>query len=389
MEKIKTLDLRENGDETKIESFVLSTKGYHLGSSDQWREKYVTDRDNIEKAAELNTPAINKGETFYRTSKLSLPREKMNVVNEKYETRTIRDIKKASWIITSSNYLSSLTNTMWDALHSSSSFIASLKAYTGKNGMSLDIENQLIEKLEAEECVLVLRNHYYHHGKNNLSNFYTRLDSEVEKSRGYQTYCPIANKKEWDFMLNNKNIIVTDVFINKLATEDSLIIDTKSYDGIVAMLKGNDKENYILAMEIMANCNVEESKGFLALLFFRFEEKFKEVNAWNHVNFKSIRTRFEQYALQYSRSHVSPYNQFIEQLIKEGGLTVYVMTAILDTVYDHVIKQSFGIDANCVFELTRSNLKLKEEYAKKCIDKNLGEVIKEENQLVNMNILPF
>jgi len=390
-EKIKKIDFNINDDETKIESYNINDIGYYLGSSDQWREKHVNDTNNIYNKAKENLPALFKGDTFFRTAKLSLPREKMNVVNEKYGTKTIRDIKKADWIITSENYINSLIDQTWDTLISSDKLITSIKAHPDKNGMNTDQENSLIMDLE-EDCFIIINNGYYHsYNKNknkpNYLDFFDRMDN-LDKSRGYHTYCPMVSKHQWEYMLNNVNDIILDIYINKLATEDSVVIDTETYRSLCSMFKGKDTENYTLGMEIMANCNVEESKGFLALLFFRFENKFKEAKAWNHVNFKTIKTRFEKYALQYSRSHVSPYSQFIEHLVKENGLTVFVMEAVLDTVYNHVIKQSFGIDVDSVFELNRSNLKLKDKYAQKCIDKNIGEVLKEESKLINMD-LPF
>lgn len=390
-EKIKKISLNVDNNDKKIESYDIYEMGYYLGSSDQWREKHVNDTNNIYNKAKENLPTLFKGNTFYRTAKLSLPREKMNVVNEKYGTKTIRDIKKANWIITSENYINSLIDQTWDTLISSDKLIALVKAHLGKNGMDTDQENSLIIDLEKEDCFFIINNGYYHNSSKkqpNYLDFFNRIE-DLDKSRGYHTYCPIKCKTEWDYMLNNINDIILDVYLNKLATEDSVIVDTETYNSLCSMFKGNDTENYTLAMEIMANCNVEKSKGFLALLFFRFENKFKEAKAWNHVNFKTIKTRFEKYALQYSRSHVSPYNQFIEHLVEEKGLTIFVMEAVLDTVYNQVIKQSFGIDMNSVFELNRSNLKLKDEYAKKCIDKNIGEVLKEESKLVLTDKLPF
>jgi len=131
---------------------------------------------------------------------------------------------------------------------------------------------------------------------------------------------------------------------------------------------------------MLANCNVEESRGFVALLFFRFcENKFKGTKSWNHVNFKTVRNRFEKFSLTWSRHHTSPYDQFITQLVKdEKGLTTFVMESILDTVYDEVIRDSFGIKTASVFEFKRTDLKLKKEYADKCIDRNIGEVLMEE-----------
>jgi len=389
LEIIKSLrfDVTENKNKDTIENFGLIPKGYYLGSSDQWRDEHVSNTNSISIAAKKNNPSINEGDLFYRCPKLSLPREKMNIVNERYKTKTTRNIDKANWIITSQKYLKSLIDTMWDTLVDSSELAVSLKSHAGKNGMPLDMENKLIKELEDEKCFIqVLNNYYYHNNNNDAASMFNRIDKLTTKSRGYQTYIHFDNKDTWDFMIKNEDIIITDSHLNKLATEDSLIIDTDTYNSLSSMFKGRDTENYTLGMEIMSNCNVEESKGFLALLFFRFEIKFREAKSWNHINFKTIRDRFEKYTLNYSRNHVSPYNQFIEHLIKENGLTIYVMEAILDTVYEQVIEQSFGIDMNTVFELNRCDLKLKDEYVKKCIDKNIGEVLKEENKLINMDL---
>jgi hypothetical protein len=383
MDKIKYITIRTDS-EKGVQGVDIGFSGYYLGSSDQWNQKNnIINQNDIIDAAKSNILTNITGRTFYRCAKLALPREKMNVINEKYNTKVIRDIKKADHIIISEKYITSLTDSMWEKLYKAEDVLSLIQVH--KNVFDNNDYTMLLNDLnEAKHYThdiyySISTGYNYYNAKNNVDKLNKAID-KLSGSRGYHAYITAKEKKEWDYFKNNKNKLVLDSLLSSMAVEDSLVINREEFDQLCAMFKGQDSENHVLGMEMIANCNVDESRGFIALLFFRFcEDKFKRAKSWNHVNFKTVRNRFEKFNLTWSRHHTSPYDQFITELVNtENGLTAFVMESILDTVYDEVIEQSFGIKSNSVFEFKRADLKLKKEYADKCIDRNIGEVLKQE-----------
>jgi|TARA_R110000765_G_scaffold423491_1_gene532464 hypothetical protein len=388
MTELKHITINGNSDNHNIDSFNLDVLGEFKFSSDNWRgSNGDLLNDPIYTGTKKNKIDFNKVETIYRTPKLSLPREKLNVINNKYNTKTIRDINKADCIITSGLYIQSLIDTTWSNLVIGTELLEMLYKYKGKHGFNtVQLENEFIANItDGHYYTFQTPSTYYWDVKGtDTQNFVNRIEN-LGNSRGYHSYITPHNKLMHDTLYNNRDIVILDKYVNSIATEDSLTIDTKVYNQLKAMFSSSDKENIVLGMEIIANCNVEESKGFIALLFFNHSQSFRDAKSWNHVNFKTIRSKFEVYELTYARHSISPYDGFIKKLIEDKGLTKFVMESMLDTVYEKVIESSFGMNANAVFELNRTDLKLKPEYEKKCIDKNLGEVIEKELS----NYLPF
>ena len=52
---------------------------------------------------------------IYRYPKLTLPREKVNVVNKKYGSRVVRNKEDANILVVSSKYLEGITSHLWSA----------------------------------------------------------------------------------------------------------------------------------------------------------------------------------------------------------------------------------------------------------------------------------
>ena len=369
-----------------INQIQVEEVGYYAGSSNRWNEKNTQlTKDLLDSISKNDLNSIND-QTFYRCPKLSLPREKMNVINEKYNTKVIRDITKADRIIVSEKFINGLFAQSWDSIMSTDDFrnVINLSRHKGKIFTS-EVSEQF-EKMDLQNNYFTVDVPSNYYAENDAIEELEKIVDASSKARGYHHYVPLDLKSTLDEMFDNKDKLIWDSALAAKSTEDALIIDVETYTRLSQMFTGDDKDNWMLGLEMMANCNFNKSTGFIALLFFRFaENRFKATKSWNHVNVKTMRQKFEKYNLTYARHNSSPYNQFIELLVQDAGLTTFVMEAMLDTVYDNVVESTFGISAETVFEFNRSHLKLKPEYAEKCIDKNIGEVLLKET----FDDLPF
>lgn len=70
--------------------------------------------------------------------------------------------------------------------------------------------------------------------------------------------------------------------------DDALVITQTEFDQITSMFRSSDQDNHVLAMEIMANCNYQESMYYLLRTFKDFHSQMSNQRAKNHVNFKSL-----------------------------------------------------------------------------------------------------
>ena len=92
-----------------------------------------------------------------------------------------------------------------------------------------------------------------------------------------------------DHVLNNtKCPIYKDTSLLPHVNSGSLVIDAAKYKELKFMGESDDKNDHILLMEIMANCNYEQSVLYLWLLFTNFYSRFYYTKTRDHVNFKSL-----------------------------------------------------------------------------------------------------
>lgn len=76
--------------------------------------------------------------------------------------------------------------------------------------------------------------------------------------------------------------------ILKVLNQDNFIIDNEKYHELRAFGNTLDKENIILMMELMANCNFQKSIVYLFLLVKEFNSEIFSHKEAEHVNFKSL-----------------------------------------------------------------------------------------------------
>jgi hypothetical protein len=71
---------------------------------------------------------------------------------------------------------------------------------------------------------------------------------------------------------------------------NAAVIDEEMFARLSAMFDSNDRDNWVLAMEIMANSKYEESLYFIELLFKEHSGRMYDTPTKRHVNFKSLVT---------------------------------------------------------------------------------------------------
>ena len=228
-----------------------------------------------------------KGDKLYFLPGVNIPRVKLKDLSLQYGIKTVRDINQATHIFAGKNTKDKISNSHW--------------YYT--------IETSVIKSiLEDPETIM---DDYYKENLQQALEFYTEdtiVISYGTASEFRNSELPVLQRYIKSDMLRYSKTFYTvdddhkDLFPGILSLdiyneskllkyingEDAATIDEEMYLQISDMFKSSDRDNHILAMEIMANCNYMESLLFIEMLFKEYYNKISDCHTKNHVNFKSL-----------------------------------------------------------------------------------------------------
>ena len=386
LEKVNNTLMMQNGS-VKVKQlghFIesASNSGYgrsHMASND--REVIKNIMKNI---GSITSDDLKNADSLYRFPRLSLSRDKVKILQEKFDLKLKRDFDQADYGIVSEKYFDGLFTTKW--LSSVDPVDVGSWAQIYNDCMEEDLYEEIVEMLNKipEDAYVVLESEWFSsYSYDNVSNI-DRYSKMTEKARNmgdsscYHYY--IESLDQWNNIQTNLSKLVWDTNINDLATEDSEILTKEMYVQLKTMLgwhktesgcgwEGNrDKENMNLALAMIANCNIKESHTYLALLFAFMSDSMKDAGIWNSVNFKSVRKKFQNYIDMNGWNWCHSYNYMIEALIKDDALTEYAWKEISRRMYDDVLSSQYGIDGKNNFSISPESIQLKPELKAKMKD---------------------
>ena len=148
----------------------------------------------------------------------------------------------------------------------------------------------------------------------------------------WTTYNRLTTVTDEDFArLNNLNnpsyTVYSEQSLIELVNEDSAIIDKTMYNQIRTMFESTNREDKLMALSIMSNCNVKPSLHFLLLLLREFSGQIVSLKEHKHVNFKSL--------LKYLALPNWDYlnvDDIIQCLMNKDELTMEIITEVADEV---------------------------------------------------------
>ena len=314
-----------------------------------------------------------KDKKLYRTPKLDLPQIKVDNIKAKYNVKIKRNIKDADYIVTSKKYIENMYDYAWNKVFPIQDFIEDVIT-SHEECFTVDAYHNILNVLrsiESEDPSAYIRL--------KLHSDYQSLDDNLSKVLSVDRYNSIYKGtnvlenslqpyliKDYEAYKNlwaNKHIVVSDVNISKICNEDSVILSIEDSKNIATMVKSGDKENLALGLEMLANCNAEESYDKIALIFAFYLDHLKAASNWNHVNVKSLRSIMKDipYIDEYSQ-HVSGYERLTKRLVENDKLTRFAIGAIKNKIFKTVIKRT-GLNCESgIFEFSIKDLKLKKEF---------------------------
>ena len=340
-----------------------------------------TDNDAIKSImngiGSITSDDLKNADSLYRFPRLSLSRDKVKILQEKFDLKLKRDFHQADYGIVSEKYFSGLFVTKWLSAVDSADVLSWAQVY--KDCFENDLYDEIvhmISKIPEDAKVVYEFDWFSSYSYDNASNI-DRYSKMTEKARNigdkscYHYY--IESLDQWNDIQTNLSKLVWDTNVNDLATEDSEVLTEEMYIQLKTMLGWEktesgcgwngtrDKENMNLALAMIANCNIKESHTYLALLFAFLSDSMKDAGIWNSVNFKSVRKKFQNYIERSGWNWCHVYNYLIEDLIKDDALTEFAWKEVAQKMYDDVLSSQMGVDGANVFSISPDSIQLKPE----------------------------
>ena len=126
------------------------------------------------------------------------------------------------------------------------------------------------------------------------------------------------------------------------------------------MIKSSDRENRSLALEMLANCNVNASFDVVSNIYYWNYDWLKDTNNWNTVNVKALRSKMKDFEGGGSRANIYAYNNYIKNLINFDKLTQFAIDDTRKKLYKHLIRPLADSENDeLVFNIDIESLQLK------------------------------
>jgi len=265
-----------------------------------------------------------KGDKLYLLPGVELPRAKLKAFNDEYGTKNVRDANTADYIFGSSKtQYEYFTNngTGWYYSISKSDFDKVepyLHSYFQIDPTDISDLKNVIDAhitLYGEE---EFRIYYSWNTVNELRDLINKkklnlADTYDNSNSFYTVHNDFIEEVE---LLQTKTIYDISGLIAAISSKN-VIIDYEMFGQLKNMFESNDKDNHVLAMEIMANSNIVESLLFLEMLFKEHSYTMYECHTRNHVNFKSLCSMMNKNKYRYT----TDLDDVVKSLISFNVLT--------------------------------------------------------------------
>ena len=322
----------------------------------------------------------NNIKTIYRFENLTLSRDKLSLLKDKYNIKIIRDQSIADVSIISEKTIEKLLCIEGGGYYCSNWTLEAFKnkiKFKLKDAMTLEAYDHLIDLAALCPDNSIIQglgsfstwNTSDSFKKSKLYDLDDLFHSNSDIKRFY--YISTANQKEWEALHDPTKIFVLDVYVNEVCSEDSVILKWEDYESINKMLRST-AEDRAVAMTLMSNCKIEESKTILALLFYHNGTHMKTTSGWNQVAFKTLRKQFDHYMMgHYGQSHSGVFSKLIRKLAEDNALTEESITHICELVFEKVLNNGCGFNnENSAFDFKLEDVKLKQHYKDILIKQN-------------------
>lgn len=351
-----------------IACFSLKEDGYYFGRAKSW----YPDSEEINSLGIVTSDkAIDlQDKKIYRYPNLELPRQKVDLLKTKFNVKIIRDAELADIHIVSDKLITNLLTLDWGKSLTYPQMFEVFKTLKENDDLTetgLDKCREILSTVEedAHVRIQVVKDYRY---TSPVGDKIASKISSFDHDGSRDMIIRDGNVTLYDQLCSATALIVKDVEINKIISEDLAVISEDQFNQVSKMITSSDKDNRTLATEMLANCNVEESFDIVSFLFFWYYDWFKDTNNWNNINVKTLRKRLEKFSGSKDNNRQWAYDQYIQLLQAENKLTDFIVKKTIKKMYDSVIQNTFGCKNN-VFAIDLESIYLVDKYKNSIIEK--------------------
>jgi len=359
------------------DAIVLEEVGVYIGSTNGWQmEKKLLD-SVLPKRPDIIDIQDKK---LYRWPHLDLPRQKVDLLKDKFNCKVIRNVDKADIEIISMNGMRKLIEMDWHASFTYSgmhNFLTFLKAADILTESSLARCRQVLDGVPKESRINITRDYPWNINSSDYPKLLDtskiiakHLDNERPKSNGREAIVKGKDKVDiYHHIINTSSQVVFDVDINNIIDEDLAVIENTELENITQMIKSSDRENRSLALEMLANCNVNKSFDVVSNIYYWHYDWLKDTNNWNTVNVKALRAKMKTFEGGGSIGTIYSYNSYIKNLVEHDKLTKFAIDDTRKRLYKNIISDLAGTDnEGAVFNIDIESITLKNKLIENIIN---------------------
>ena len=344
-----------------------------MWNNDTWE---VSPKDLINAGIpSVSSDAVNlQDKLIYRYPQLDLPREKVDLLKERFNCRVIRDEKKADVSIVSMKFMDNLFHREWGCskdMQTTYKFFKYLKEDLNilsdsalivlRDFMNAAPKDAMvnIKYSKTWETHLVTDKLY-----NQIENY---LNSDVYGSTNGRDWLLAPTKfRAYNDLITSTTQIVLDTEICNIIDEDLAVLGNEKYNEVKEMVTSSDMDNRSLALEMLANCNIEKSFDIVSGIYYWHYDWLKATTNWNTVNVKAFRKRMKAYEGNHGIQSIHPFNQYLNTLAEDRKLTKFAVDHTRTKLYNTFLNNVVGSESD-VFKVDLSSIYINEELTNKII----------------------
>ena len=370
---IRTSSIEDNGRLTEDAFDWNHLDGMHVFSSNNWE---VRMEDLVKMGvADLQETVDLQDKKIYRYPKLDLPRQKVDLLKERFNCKVIRDVTKADVSIVSMKFFDNLVSREWKssiAYVECYRILAELKNMDLLAPCALGVLRDFMSNTDVNYRVSFGYGSNWNEAQTaqteKVKDILDKLLSQNNQSNdhGHDWILTEENFKLFNAVTSSPSKLIADTSICAIIDEDLAVLESEKFDEVEKMVTSSDIDNRSLALEMLANSNIEKSFDVVSGIYYWHYDWLKATTNWNTVNVKAFRKRMKSYEGNHNTQGIYSFNKYLNLLAADRKLTKFAVDSTREKLHSTFLGSLVGPSAD-VFKVDLSSLYINEELTNKII----------------------
>ena len=373
MSKLYKINMRLNEAQKEFSytNMTVETLGQFIVSSDSWNLP-IKEILKEESVSFINVSKNDlKNKSLYRTSKIKLPRNKLDLLKTELGLSVTRSMDKCDYIVTSESFITDAVTNSWSKFLT----LDDVEKLFASNAFKCMIPDHVIVpfiQLLPDDGVFELNfDHSWGHKMQNEVNRMHDLVKQVGSNNKYTWYVKESMYADYKAITSCNNL-VKDSRIVELCNSNLHVLSEEEFKSFNTIFKeSSSDDDKSMALEMMANCNLDKCLDKVTFLYYMHYETLRCCKNWNHINVKTLRKALID--PRYSDDVSIHYEKLSKFLIEKNMFSEFIVKEILALIVNQGIRR-FGFNKG-MFELDPQDIKISEKYKSAIVKNESGENI--------------